>query len=94
MLGRARGDRAHLLEVLAAATDGDPDALAGNYEQYGPLKADTAAAVIAMLEPIQQRLADYDDDDVIKILGAGADKARAVAAPVMDRARIAAGLLT
>ena len=42
----------------AAATDGDPEALAGRYEQYGPLKADTAAAVVELLRPIQARYAE------------------------------------
>ena len=83
----------NLLEILASATDGDAAELAGAYSQYGPLKSDTAAAVIALLEPIQTRLAEYDDDAVIDILHAGAEKARAMAGPVMDRARVAAGLL-
>lgn len=97
--GEVRYDRAekpgvsNLLEVLAAATDGDPEALADQYTQYGPLKADTAAAVIAMLEPIQARLAEHDDDSVIEVLRSGADKARAMAVPVMERARKASGLL-
>ena len=83
----------NLLDMLAAATDGDPEDLAGNYTQYGPLKADTAAAIIALIEPIQARLAEFDDDAVAKILHQGADKARAIAGPVMERARVAAGLL-
>ena len=97
--GEVRYDRAekpgvsNLLEVLAAATDGDPATLAANYTQYGPLKADTAAAVIAMLEPIQARLAEYDDDAIIEVLKGGAEKAAAIAVPVMERARSAAGLL-
>lgn len=97
--GEVRYDRAekpgvsNLLEVLAAATDGDPETLAADYTQYGPLKTDTAAAVIALLEPIQARLAEYDDDTIIEVLSGGADKAAAIAAPVMERARVAAGLL-
>lgn len=83
----------NLLDMLAAATDGNPERLAGEYAQYGPLKADAAAAVIALLEPIQTRLAEFDDDTVVEILHGGADKARAIAGPVMDRARRAAGLL-
>ncbi len=83
----------NLLEILAAATDGDAAELAATYTQYGPLKADAAAAVIALLEPIQSKLAEFDDDTVIDVLHAGADKARAIAGPVMDRARVAAGLL-
>src|SRR4029079_7738591 len=48
---------ANLLELLGAAPGADPARLAADYTQYGPLKADTAAAVIALLEPVQARYA-------------------------------------
>ncbi len=83
----------NLLEILAATTDGDPTKLAANYTQYGPLKADTAAAVIETLMPIQKRLAELDDDETADTLRRGADKAKQIAAPVMTRARAAIGLL-
>ena len=34
--------------------------LAGNYSQYGPLKADAAEAVIELLQPLQQRFAELE----------------------------------
>lgn len=83
----------NLLSILAAATGGDPEKLADDYTQYGPLKKDTAAALIALIEPIQARYQELADDDVAKILTDGADKARAVAVPVMERVRAAVGLL-
>ncbi len=83
----------NLLSILAAVTDDAPEGLADRYEQYGPLKSDVADAVVAAVEPIQERYAELDDDDVRDALRLGADKARAIAAPVMDRARVAAGLL-
>ena len=51
-----------LLSILAAATDDKPEALAGNYSQYGPLKADAAEAVIELLQPLQQRFAELEAD--------------------------------
>src|SRR5207244_1977794 len=42
----------NLLELLGVATGRRPDDLAGEYTQYGPLKADTATAVIEWLRPI------------------------------------------
>ena len=36
----------NLLELLALATDRTPEEVAGCYTQYGPLKADTAEAVV------------------------------------------------
>ncbi len=86
---------ANLLAILGAATGQDPEDLAGQYTQYGPLKADTAAAVVALLEPVQQRYKELADDPaaVARVLERGAEKARAVAAPTLERARSAIGLL-
>jgi tryptophanyl-tRNA synthetase len=69
--------------------------LAGQYHQYGPLKADTAAAVIALLEPIQARFAELESDpaETRRLLAVGAGKARSIAAPVAERVRTAVGLL-
>lgn len=85
----------NLLSILAAATDADPKALASHYTQYGPLKADAAAAVIAVLEPVQKRYYELADDpaEVMRVLLAGAAAASEKAAPVIVRAREAVGLL-
>ena len=85
----------NLLGILAAATGGDPEALAGQYSQYGPLKADTAAAVIEALRPVQQRFHELIDDPsaIAEVVAKGADKARSVAAVTLARARDAVGLL-
>ena len=83
----------NLWTILAVATDGDPQALAADYTQYGPLKSDTTEAVLDLLRPIQKRRAELSDGDVIDLLAAGADKARAVAVPVMERVRAAVDLL-
>ncbi|MGB5757403.1 MAG: tryptophan--tRNA ligase [Acidimicrobiales bacterium] len=84
----------NLLTILAVATDGDPVALAENYTQYGPLKADASEAMIEVLRPIQKRRGELDDGATIDLLAHGADKARAVAGPVMERVRSAIELLT
>lgn len=83
----------NLLSLLAAATDGDPDKLAQDYTQYGPLKSDVADAVIALVEPIQKRLAELDDDTVLAVLATGEERARAKATEVMDRILDAVQLL-
>jgi tryptophanyl-tRNA synthetase len=85
----------NLLGILAAATDEDPDRLAGRYEQYGPLKADAAAAVIDLLEPVQARYRELmaDPGEVAAMAAKGADKARAVAEVTLQRARANLGLL-
>ena len=85
----------NLLSILGAATGRAPEELAGEYTQYGPLKTDTAEAVCALLEPIQARFAELDADpgEVERILALGAAKATATAAPTLQRARAALGLL-
>ena len=84
----------NLLNILAAVTGGDPEALAANYTQYGPLKQDAAAAVIEHVVPIQQRYAELvaDPAELTRILDIGGEKARAVAAGVFARAEQAIGL--
>jgi tryptophanyl-tRNA synthetase len=85
----------NLLSILAAATGSTPEACASDYTQYGPLKADTADAVCAVLEPIQRRFHELSDDPAgtAALLAAGADRARAIAAATLSRARDALGLL-
>jgi tryptophanyl-tRNA synthetase len=84
----------NLLSILAAATDGDPVTLADRYDRYGPLKADTAEAVIELLSPLQQRFAELaaDPAETTRILALGADKARKTASATMVRVRERLGL--
>ncbi len=82
----------NLLSILAAAKRTDPAAEAENYTQYGPLKFDTAEAVIEMLRPVQKRMAELDDGTVTDLLGIGEDRAREKAEEVMERVRRAVGL--
>lgn len=84
----------NLLSILGAATSAEPESLAANYTQYGPLKVDTAAAVIQMLAPVQERFHALSDDDVLDVLAGGAEKASEVAEVVMQRIRTAIGLLS
>ena len=85
----------NLLSILGACTGAEPKSLADRYEQYGPLKADTAEAVVEALRPIQQRYAELTSDPgaVEAILAAGAAKAEAVAEVTMARVRDAVGLV-
>lgn len=86
----------NLLSILAAATgEPDPAALAGKYSQYGQLKADTAAALIEFLRPLQERYRALEADPgyVRQILDEGATRAQTVAAATLARAKAAIGLV-
>ena len=86
----------NLLSILGAATGRTPEAAAEGYSMYGPLKADTAEAVVELLRPIQTRFAELEADpaETARLLRMGADKARAIAAATLERARTNIGLLT
>jgi tryptophanyl-tRNA synthetase len=98
--GEVRFDReakpgvSNLVEILAVATDEDPATVAGKYEQYGPLKADAASAVIELLRPVQARYTELmgDPTELQRILAAGAAKAQSYAAGVLAKAQHAVGL--
>ena len=85
----------NLLSILAACTGAEPADLAASYTQYGPLKKDTAAAVVETVRPIQARYAELVSDpaETARLLDKGASKAESVASATLARAYDAIGLL-
>ena len=85
----------NLLSILSACTGTAPEELADSYTRYGDLKTAVAEAVVETLRPIQARFAELaaDPTGTASILAAGAEKARAIAGPVLERARTNIGLL-
>jgi tryptophanyl-tRNA synthetase len=85
----------NLLEILGTATGRSPAAVAAEYSQYGPLKADAGAAVIELLRPIQARYQELLDDraQLEGLLRVGAAKAKAVASVTLQRAYDAIGFV-
>ena len=101
--GEVRVDRAakpgvtNLLEILAATTSRTVEQAADEHAAsgYGALKTAVAEAVIAFLAPIRARSLELaaDQAELERILADGAARAREVAAPTLERARLAMGLL-
>jgi tryptophanyl-tRNA synthetase len=85
----------NLLSILGACLGTEPKSLADTYDQYGPLKNDTAEAVVEVLRPLQARYAELaaESGAADAFLSAGAAKAREIAAATMVRVREAVGLL-
>lgn len=85
----------NLLSILGAAVGRAPAEVAEDYSMYGPLKADTAEAVVELLRPVQARFAELEADpaETSRLLRIGANRARAIAAATLDRARTNIGLL-
>ncbi|MHB1538840.1 MAG: tryptophan--tRNA ligase [Solirubrobacteraceae bacterium] len=74
----------NLIEILAVAWGTIPEhveAKMGDARGYGDLKAATAEAVSAMLDPVRRRYEELRGDErrLEAILGAGAEQARAIA---------------
>lgn len=86
----------NLVGIFAAITAETPDAVAARYEGrgYGYLKKDLVDAVEASLAPVRTRYAELRADPTYLhgVLDEGAARARAVAEPVLARAKAAAGL--
>ena len=100
--GEVRFDRAekpgvsNLIEILAACTSRTPQQVAGEYTQYGPLKADTGEAVVEILAPILHRYHELmgDKAELSRLLRTGAEKARAVASATLERTYTNIGMLS
>lgn len=86
----------NLVGIYAAFTDETLDAVAARYEGrgYGYLKKDLVDVVEAGLAPVRARYTQLRQEPgyLAGILDAGAERARAVATPVCDRAKVACGL--
>jgi tryptophanyl-tRNA synthetase len=82
----------NLLEILAAVGRQDfPAEVAIQFEGsgYGDFKKAVGEAVVGMLSPVRERYEELrpDEAELDRILGLGAEKARAIAAPVVAAVR-------
>ena len=87
----------NLLTIHAAFSGKTVAALQEEYagRMYGDFKKDTAAVVVAALEPFQERFHQWHDDAeaLDQILATGAERARAVAVETMAKVRDRVGFL-
>jgi len=87
----------NLLTLLSGATGRSIHDLVPEYEgkMYGHLKGDVADAVVAFLEPMQERFHEIRSDEAMMnaVLAKGAAKAREVAADTVCRVHNAVGFV-
>jgi tryptophanyl-tRNA synthetase len=87
----------NLLEILAAVSGTTIEQAESDFAGvgYGKLKGAVADAVVEYLRPLQERYEQLarDPAEVTRLLELGAEKAEAIAEPVMARVRTAVGLL-
>ncbi|AXC48655.1 tryptophan--tRNA ligase [Paracoccus suum] len=92
-----RPEARNLVNIYAALADEGPDAVLARFEGQGfgafkPALADLAAAT---LSPITARMSEYmaDPAEIDRILGEGADRADALAQPILARTKEIMGLI-
>lgn len=71
----------NLLTIYRLMTGKTPEECEANFvgKGYGHFKTELAEAVIELLKPFQEKVRDYTDEDLKRILKSGAEKARSVA---------------
>ena len=78
----------NLIDIYSVASGETPEQIESRYDGsgYGQFKTDVGEAVIELLLPIQERYRELraDEDELRRLLAHGAEKARAVSAPVLD----------
>ncbi len=87
----------NLVEILAVARGTTPEAVEESLRDargYGDLKAATAEAVVEWLAPVRERYAELraDEAGLERVLAAGAERARAMAAETLADVRDAMGV--
>jgi tryptophanyl-tRNA synthetase len=87
----------NLLSLLSSVTSNSIESLVPQYEDkmYGHLKGDVAEAVVALLEPIQERYHQYREDQEFlnKVMRDGADKASERASKILTSVYDAVGFI-
>jgi tryptophanyl-tRNA synthetase len=78
----------NLIDIFSVATGEPPEAIEARYdgEGYGQFKQDVGEAVVALVEPIQERYGALrgDEPELRRMLAAGAERAAAAAAPTLE----------
>jgi tryptophanyl-tRNA synthetase len=87
---------ANLIEILAAVRGAAPEAIEAEFDGggYGAFKAAVAEAVVEYLAPVRERYGELraDEGELERILAAGAERARAIAAETLRDVRAAMGV--
>jgi tryptophanyl-tRNA synthetase len=93
--GAGKEGIANLIEILAVVRGTDAETIEREFEGsgYGDFKRAVADATVELLAPVRERYGELraDEAELERILAAGAEKARAIAAPTVAEVREAMG---
>jgi tryptophanyl-tRNA synthetase len=85
----------NLIEIMAVASGRTPEEIEREFDGrgYGEFKSAVAEALVEFLAPVRERYPELraDEERLEEILETGAERARAIARPVVDDARAAMG---
>jgi tryptophanyl-tRNA synthetase len=94
--GEGKEGIANLIEILAVIRGADPTEIEREFEGsgYGDFKKAVAGAIVDYLAPVRQRYEELrtDQTELERILAAGAEKARGLAAPTLAEVRAVMGV--
>jgi tryptophanyl-tRNA synthetase len=94
--GEEKAGITNLIDILAVARGVDPAGIEREFEGagYGDFKQAVAEGVVGMLAPVRERYAELRPDQpaLEEALAAGAEKARAIAAPTLAEVRERMGI--
>jgi tryptophanyl-tRNA synthetase len=94
--GKDKPGVTNLIDILSVCRDVDPAEIEREFEGagYGDFKAAVATGLVEMLAPVRERYAELRPDQAAleAALAAGAEKARAVAAPTLAEVRDRMGI--
>ncbi|MGI8861842.1 MAG: tryptophan--tRNA ligase [Gaiellaceae bacterium] len=78
----------NLIEIMSVVAGESPAAIEARYDNsgYGQFKEDVGEAVVTLFAPIQERYRELraDEEGLRRLLGTGAEKARAASAPTLE----------
>ena len=93
----ARPEAANLIELYSALTDQSQEAVCHEFggQEFRGFKEKMADATVAVMDPMRERMEGYlaDPAQIDAILKDGSDRARAIAAPILDDVRRIFGFL-
>ncbi len=92
-----RPEARNLINIFAALSDKTPDAVVAEYAgaQFGTFKPALADLAVAKLSPITTEMSRLmkDPAEIDRILGQGADRAEAIARPIVDQVYDITGMI-
>lgn len=92
-----RPEARNLVNIFAALTDQSPNDVLARFEGqgFGTFKPALAEVAVEILSPITRKMNEYLNDpaEIDRILGDGADRADAIATPILDRTKEIMGLV-